>query len=88
MDRLPADGTQPDTATRTLLIPATADTVRAGFRRACRHAGLGAPDAMTIGSDPDALCAGAWHGGMAMVSVHLRCARTCRADVSVYHFWF
>ena len=88
VERLAADGTQPDAAMQMLVIPATANIVRAGLRQGCRRAGLGRPDAMTLGSDPDALCAGEWQGGTATISVRLRCARSCRADIGVYHLWF
>lgn len=88
VNREEADGTQPDMAKQRLVIAATAETVQAGFRQACRRAGLGAPDSLTMGSDPDALCEGDWRGGTVTVSVKLRCMQSCAAVVSVYHFWF
>ncbi|WP_420139995.1 hypothetical protein [Sphingomonas sp.] len=88
VERLDADGTQPDTAMQRLVIPATAEAVRTGFRKGCRRAGLGAPSALTLGSQPDAICEGAWRGGTATVTVGLNCAQSCEADVAVYHLWF
>jgi hypothetical protein len=86
--RLEEDGTQPDTAMQTFVIATTADQVRAGFLHACGRAGLGKPAAMTLRSDPDALCEGPWKGGNASVSVQIRCTRSCQASVAVYHLWF
>jgi len=86
--RLEADGTQPDAAIQQLVIAAPAAAVRAGFARACAKAGLGAANAGTLAAQPDALCSGPWEGGSATVELVLDCARTCRAELSVYHLWF
>lgn len=83
-----ADGAEMDTALRILVTSANANTVRAAFLQSCQRAGLSAPDAMTLGWEPDALCSGAWRSGTATVGVQLRCAKSCRVKVTVYHSWF
>lgn len=83
-----ADGAEMDAALRTFITSANANTVRAAFQQSCQRAGLSAPDAMTSGWEPDALCAGAWRSGTATVGVQLRCTTSCRVKVTVYHAWF
>lgn len=88
IDRLAADGSQPDSAMQTLVVAAPRDVVRRGLGNACHSVGLDRPDAMTAGTDPDAICEGSWRGGAATVSATVLCSRSCRVDLAVRHLWF